>query len=124
MTLHPKTREPIVKAHLHDPTNDASNTNSPALGPAEMRDDVYVNGYSSDCVREELIVVLDHSSIRSIASKKSTKGAKPTDTLPTSMSGLSIQNGTGGDQENVVVFLVSLPVLAASSMEKLTVSGL
>ncbi|KAJ9117815.1 hypothetical protein QFC20_000095 [Naganishia adeliensis] len=99
------TREPIVKAHLHDSTNDASNTNSPALGPAEMRDDVYVNGYSSDCVREELIVVLENSSIRSIASKKSTKGAKPTDTLPTSMPGLSIQNGTGGDQENVVVFL-------------------
>lgn len=40
MTLHPKTREPIVKAHLHDPVNDVSMTNSPALGPADMRDDM------------------------------------------------------------------------------------
>ncbi|KAI5453583.1 hypothetical protein NCC49_005408 [Naganishia albida] len=83
VTLHPKTREPIVKAHLHDPTND-SNTNSPALGPADMRDDI---------------------SIRSIASKKSGKSAKPADGLPTSMSGLSLQNGANGIEENVVVFL-------------------
>lgn len=69
------------------------------------------------------MVVPGNSSIRSIASKKSTKGAKPTDTLPTSMSGLSIQNGTGGDQENVVVFLVSPPVLATLLKEKLIFSG-
>jgi hypothetical protein len=47
-----------------------------------------------------------NSSIRSIASKKSGKGAKAAEGLPTSMSGLSLQNGANGNEENVVVFLV------------------
>lgn len=57
--------------------------------------------------------VLENSSIRSSASKTSARGPKPADTLPTSMSSLSIQNATNGtaatgDQEHVVVFLVRL----------------
>ncbi|GHJ83931.1 hypothetical protein NliqN6_0333 [Naganishia liquefaciens] len=90
VTLHPKTNEPVVKAHRHDPTNDvASSTNSPALGPSDMRDDV---------------------SIRSSASKTSARGQKPIDTLPRSMSALNLQNGAGSstdmaDKEDIVVFL-------------------
>jgi hypothetical protein len=60
-----------------------------------------------------------NSSVRSSASKTSARGGKPTsaDALPSSMSGLNLQNGSSGGsaEDNVVVFLVRVARPLAST---------